>query len=224
MTELRGTFQSMAEAEAYFRAKLNWPTWKWDDLWQGQHAHAFVVAGATRESLLRDLREAVDAAISQGETLEDFRNRFTEIVKRNGWTGYTGSGTARGIAWRTAVIYHTNLRVAYQAGRWETLQQFPYLKYRHNTVANPREAHKVWDGLIIARDDPWWFTHYPPNGWGCRCSATGVSAARLRAEGKNPSPAPAPSAGDPPPEWAYHVGLAAAAPPGPLPALRGSPP
>lgn len=224
MPEIRGTFRSMAEAEAYFRAKLNWPTWRWDDLWQGQHAHAFVVAGATRDALLADLRAAVDAAITEGETLADFRKRFAALVTRNGWTGYTGSSTDAGIAWRTAVIYHTNLRVAYQAGRWETLKTFPYLKYKHNTVTNPRESHKRWNNLIIARDDPWWKTHYPPNGFGCRCSVFGISAARLKAEGKKPDAAPALVPGDPPPEWSYHVGLAAAAPRAPLPAPRGTPP
>ncbi|WP_162407344.1 PBECR2 nuclease fold domain-containing protein [Pseudoxanthomonas jiangsuensis] len=209
MPEIRGNFGSLPEAERYFRGKVNLPTRAWDDLWQGQHARAFVVAGATRDALLTDLREAVDAAISKGETLEDFRKRFREIVARNDWTGWTGEGTPGGEAWRTAVIYHTNLRTSYMAGRWETLKRFPYLKYKHNTVRNPREAHKAWDGLVIASDDPWWETHYPPNGWGCRCSVVGVSAARLRADGKTPDAAPPAIEGDPPPEWAYHVGHAA---------------
>lgn len=209
MAELRGRFGSMPEAEAFFRQKINLPTRRWDDLWQGQHTRAFVVAGATRDALLSDLREAVDAAISKGETLEDFRARFRELVARNGWTGWTGEGTAAGEAWRTSVIYHTNLRTAYQAGRWETLKSFPYLKYQHNTVANPRESHQAWDGKIIATDDPWWKTHYPPNGWGCRCSVTGVSAARLRAEGRRPDEPPPGVRNDPPPEWAYNVGEAA---------------
>jgi len=95
------------------------------------------------------------------------------------------------------------------AGRWETLKDFPHLQYQHNTVKNPREEHRAWDGKIIKTDDPWWQTHYPPNGWGCRCTVTGVSEARLRALGKTaPDTAPGPSAGDPPPEWAYHVGEA----------------
>ena len=206
--EIRGRFGSFPEAERYFRQKVNLPTRRWDDLWQGQHARAFVVAGATRDALLSDLREAVDAAISKGETLADFRKRFDDIVKRNGWTGWTGEGSEAGRAWRTSVIYHTNLRVAYQAGRWETLKRFPYLRYKHNTVRNPREAHKAWDGLVIATNDPWWRTHYPPNGWGCRCTVVGVSAARLRADGKRPDQAPSEIEGDPPVEWRYNVGVA----------------
>jgi len=209
MPEIRGSFRSFKAAEDYFRQKVNLPTTRWDDLRQGQHARAFVIAGATRDALLVDIRKAVDAAISKGETLDDFRKNFREIVSKHGWHGWTGEGSEAGENWRTAVIYHTNLRTAYMAGRWETLKTFPYLQYQHNTVKNPREEHRAWDGKIVKTDDPWWQTHYPPNGWGCRCTVTGVSEARLRALGKAaPDPAPGPGAGDPPPEWAYHVGEA----------------
>lgn len=211
VAEIGGNFESFGAAVDYFRRKLNVPTATWRDLWQAEHARAFTVAGALKEDLLGDLREAVDAAISQGETLDDFRKRFDDIVRKRGWTGWTGEGTARGRAWRTQTIYQANLRVAYQAGRWETLQQFPYLRYQHNPVAHPRKDHVEWNGKVIRRDDPWWSTHYPPNGWGCRCSATGVSEARLRVLGKTePDQAPGPSDGDPPKEWAYNVGEAAA--------------
>lgn len=205
MAELRGRFGSFKEAEEYFRQKVNLPTRRWDDLWQGQHARAFMVAGVTRDAVLTDIREAVDAAISKGETLEDFRARFKDIIKRHGWPGGAGE---KNVNWRTAVIYHTNLRTAYMAGRWETLRRFPYLEYKHNTVRNPREQHVAWDGKIIATNDPWWKTHYPPNGWGCRCTVYGVSEAGLRARGKRPDAAPPDVDGDPPPEWRYHVGQA----------------
>lgn len=208
MAEIRGNFGSLPEAEAYFRQKVNLPTRRWDELRQGQHARAFVVAGATRDALLTDLREAVDAAISKGETLDDFRARFRDIVKRNGWTGWTGEGTAKGVAWRTAVIYQTNLSTAYHAGRWETLKHFPYLRYKHNPSRNPREQHVAWDGTILPTNDPWWKTHYTPNGWFCHCKVFGVSDAKMRAMGWKVSPRPPDIAGDPPPEWAYHVGHA----------------
>lgn len=118
-----------------------------------------------------------------------------------------GEGTEAGFNWRTKVIYQTNLRTAYAAGRWDTLKSFPYLQYHHHTVRNYREHHKAWDGLIIATSDPWVKTHYPPNGWGCNCKMTGVSEARLRTLGRQPDSAPAAGPGDPPPEWSYNVGV-----------------
>lgn len=195
---------------AFFRRKVNVPSARWDDLQRADHAHGFMVAGLARADVLADLRRAIEDAIGRGETLEDFRARFEAIVQGR-WEGWTGSGSPRGRAWRTRIIYQTNLRTSYMAGRWEKLRDFPYLKYQHNTVENPRHEHQAWDGLIIATDDPWWDTHYPPNGWGCRCTVTGVSEQRLRAMrgDRGADRPPSDGAGDPPPEWAYHVGHAA---------------
>jgi len=133
-------------------------------------------------------------------------------VTRHGWTGWTGEESDARRAWRTRTIYRTNLRTSYMAGRWEQLREgFPYLRYRHNTVRQPREQHQAWDGLILAVDDPWWQEHYPPNGWGCNCDVEGISHARmsmLREDGQ-PDPTPPAAGGAVPEEWAYHVGEAA---------------
>ncbi len=32
-----------------------------------------------------------------------------------------------------------------------------------------QSAHKAWNNVILPIDDPWWQTHTPMNGWGCRC-------------------------------------------------------
>jgi len=210
VAEIRGHFRSFKAAEDYFRRKVNIPSERWDDLKHAEHASGFMIAGATKMAVIDDVRKAVDAAINKGETLTDFRKRFAQIIQSSGWPGGAGGDSEAGVRWRTSVIYHTNLRTAYMAGRWETLKTFPYLQYQHNTVKNPREDHRAWDGKIIATNDPWWETHYPPNGWGCRCTVTGVSEARLRALGKTvPDAAPAPDVGSVPPEWAYHVGRGA---------------
>lgn len=211
MADIRFAFRPFPEQVRYFNRKVNIPTARWGDLWHGDHAHGFMVAGATRAELLADLREAVRAAIEGGETLADFRARFDEIVARNGWTGWTGEGTEAGRAWRARVIYRTNLRTSYMAGRWEQLQAFPYLQYRHHTVDHPREQHQDWDGMILRAIDPWWRIHYPPNGWGCNCDVVGISAARfaMLRPGGEPDPTPDIVEGDPPPEWSYHVGQAA---------------
>jgi hypothetical protein len=34
-----------------------------------------------------------------------------------------------------------------------------------------RPQHLVWVGTTLPIDDPWWRTHYPPNGWNCKCRA-----------------------------------------------------
>ena len=208
MPDVRLAFQPFPAQEAYFRRKISMPSARWNDLRHGEHAHGFMVAGLTRLDVLDDIRKAVMAAISEGETLADFQKRFDAAVAGK-WSGFTGDGSAKGRAWRTRIIYQTNLRTSYMAGRWQQLQAFPYLRYQHNTVNHPRVDHQAWNGRIIATADPWWDTHYPPNGWGCRCTVSGVSEARLRAlrGDAGPDGAPGYSASDePPPEWAYHVG------------------
>lgn len=225
---------SFAEQIAFFRQKVNLGTARWDDLLGAAHDRAFVVAGAAKADLLADLRAAVTKAIEQGTTLATFRQDFEALVARRGWTGWTGEDTPGGRAWRTRVIYETNLRSSYAAGRWAQIQQVkrerPYLLYRHNdNVLHPRLLHKEWDGKVIHADDPWWQTHYPPNGWGCQCTAFAVDEEYLSRLGKTgPDPAPEdgtytwtnPKTGQPvtgipngiDPGWAYAPGANAAAP------------
>lgn len=207
---MQGNFRTMPEAVRYFAEKANVPTRTWRDLWQGQHARAFTVAGAMKADLLADLRRAVDGAIRDGESLGAFRKRFDQIVATHGWA-YNG-----GRNWRTRVIYDTNVRTAHMAGKYaqltdpDTLARHPYWEYRHTTLDNPRLQHKSWSGLILRHDDPWWRTHYPPNGWGCHCDVLPVSRRRLQQLGKTePDTAPEDADGDVPPEWQYNVGKAA---------------
>ncbi|MFC6499598.1 phage minor head protein [Gemmobacter lanyuensis] len=140
-----------------------------------------MVAGAVKADLLADLASAVDRAISQGRTLEEFRADFRAIVKKHGWHGWTGEGSAKGEAWRTKVIWKTNISTSYAAGRWAQLKAkgFKYLVYRHSGAEHPRLDHLAWDGLVLPIDHPFWKTHFPPNGWGCGCSVRGAMTPEL---------------------------------------------
>ncbi len=180
------------EAIRFFRGKENKKSLAWTDFWQEQHDKSFVVAGAMRDELVADFRAAIDQAISEGTGLAAFRARFDEIVQKHGWS-YNGS---RG--WRSRVIYQTNMQTAYQAGRYaqltdpDQLRLTPYWQYHHSDfVAEPRLEHKRWSGLVLSADDPWWETHYPPNGWGCRCYVTAITERQMRRLGKaGPDTAP----------------------------------
>ena len=170
-----------AEQADFFRQKLNLPTERWDDIRNEAHDRAFVVAGAAKADLLNDLRSAVDSAIAEGKSIQWFRKEFDNIVAKNGWQGWTGEGTKAGRDWRTRVIYQTNLSASYAAGRYrqltdpDLLKSRPFWKYVHNdTVRNPRPLHQSWSGTVLRYDDPFWETHFPPNGWGCRCRITAM--------------------------------------------------
>lgn len=208
---------SFKKQESFFKGKLNIPTRKWDDLIKDQHAKGFMVAGAYKADVLSDFRDAVDKAITKGTTLEEFRKDFDNIVKTHGWS-YNGSRN-----WRSEIIYSTNIRSSYAAGRWaqltdpEQLQVMPYLVYKHGDSRNPRPQHLAWDGTILPADDPWWDTHYVPNGWGCKCKIYGATRSeyeKAKSAGKGEPPASPidPKTGAPvgiDKGWDYNVGKAA---------------
>lgn len=158
------------EAVKFFRQKINLPTRTWTDISEGMHARAFVVAGATKDELLTDFRESVRKAIEDGTTLGEFRKDFDKIVQKHGWQYNGGRG------WRTRVIYDTNLRQAYNAGREKQMQdpelrkRRPYGIYIHNdSVEHPRPEHLANNNKVVALDDSWWDVWTPQNGWGCKC-------------------------------------------------------
>jgi len=157
------------EAIDFFKGKLNLPTQTWQDIWQGSHAKAFVVAGAMKHDLLVDLRKAVDAAISDGKSIGWFKKEFNTIVAKHGWA-HKGKAS-----WRANVIYQTNMRQSYNAGRYQQLQHFDYWQYQHGDSRYPRPMHLSWHKLVLPKHDPWWSTHFPQNGWGCKCRVYGRS-------------------------------------------------
>ncbi len=174
----------------FFRQKVSVPTRAWTDVWREAHDTAFMVAGAYKADLLGDLRQAVDKAITGGTTLREFRADFDQIVARHGWQ-YKGS---RG--WRTRVIYETNLRTSYSAGRYKQLTDSamlarrPYWIYEHSPASvHPRPLHLAWSGTVLEASDPWWSTHFTPNGWGCKCSVRALSRRDAEARGISEAPA-----------------------------------
>lgn len=183
----------------FFRQKLNLPSERWDDIMRAAHDRAFMVAGAMKADLLSDLRGAVDKSIVEGKSLGWFRQEFAAIVGRHGWQGWTGEGSPEGFAWRTRVIYQTNLATSYAAGRYrqltdpELLTLRPYWRYKHaDGVANPRLQHVAWNNLTLPHDHAFWQTHFPPNGWGCHCRVIAVDAreyAKAQAAGLAEPPA-----------------------------------
>lgn len=152
-------------------------TAKWTDLWQAEHDRAFMVAGATKAGILADLAAAVDKAVAQGTGLDAFRKDFRKIVEEKGWLmSPAGQGKDGKGAWRSRLIYRTNMSTSYAAGRMAQLvaANHAFWVYRHGASIEPRMQHLGWDGLILPPDHPFWATHAPPNGWGCSCYIVGA--------------------------------------------------
>lgn len=180
----KGSFKlPFKEQIDYFNQKNPLPTEHWDDVIKEGHDKAFVVSGAAKADLINDLHSAVKKGIENGKSIGWFRDNFDKIVEKHGWEA---SGP---YAWRTRMIYATNVRSSYAAGRWKQLNDpdllllRPYWKYLHNdNVSQPRPMHQSWHGKVLRHDDPWWQSHYPPKGFGCRCYVVAVKASEFKGE------------------------------------------
>ncbi|MHB1305354.1 MAG: phage head morphogenesis protein [Acidiphilium sp.] len=173
------------EAVDYFRQKASVPSAHWTAVMDEAHARSFAVAGATDKALIEDLRGAVDKAIAEGTGLGAFQKEFDAIVAKRGWVHHGHP------QWRARVIYESNMRTAFAAGRYaqatdpDVLAAFPYWEWVHTPVQHPRPQHVAWDGLVLRADDPFWDTHYPPCGYGCMCIVRSLSEGDLRRRGKS---------------------------------------
>lgn len=176
------------EAIEQFRRKINIPSNAWDDMLGQPNAKGFAIAGATKMALLADFHQVLSDGLANGTSLSQFRRDFDKIVTSHGWQ-YRGTR-----AWRTRVIFDTNRKSSYAAGRWEqyqrTKQTRPYLVYQTAGDSRVRKKHEDWDNLVLPVDDPFWDTHYPPNDYGCRCGTRSASESDLQRAGLSVSASP----------------------------------
>jgi len=184
--EYRGV--QFKEAIANLRDKIPVPTERYDQWMGAANAKGFIVAGANKLDLVKEFQQSMVEAIENGETLGQFREKFRDIVNKNGWT-YKGKE-----GWRSKVIYTNNMRTAAMAGRWEKIQArkktFPYLIYMTVGDERVRADHRIWHQTALPVDDPWWNSHYPPNDYGCRCYVISANDRQLKRMGLEVSEAP----------------------------------
>jgi len=168
------------EAIAFFKNKIQLPSASWADIWAQQNSVAFVVAGAQSDALLSDFYSALKNAQANGTGYAAFAAEFDSIVAKNKWAHNGKAG------WRSRIIYDTNMTQAHNAGRWQQMWDLrdlrPYLRYRHTSMENPRLIHKAWDGKVLPITDPWWNTHTPQNGYGCKCRLESLSRNEAQAD------------------------------------------
>ena len=160
------------------------PTYNWQDLWHDEHARAFTISRLTRLDMLKSLQEGITAAVNGNLSRRDWIKATREYMQSEGWwgkrqmvdpaTGKTVSTTFNNS--RLKLIFDTNARQAYAAGRWEGIEEakatHPYVRYITKGDDRVREAHAQWDGVTLPVDDPFWDTHAPPCDYRCRCRIT----------------------------------------------------
>jgi hypothetical protein len=188
------------EALAYLKNKNLKPSFSYKDVWHEEHATAFTVAKAMQLDVLADLHNAVIEAMEKGQSFESFKKNIKPVLQQKGWWGkkdmtdpLTGktANAQLGSDRRLQTIYRINMRSAYQKGQYERAMAsdlHPYLMYRIGPSVHHRKEHESWDGLILPKDDPWWDSHFPPNGWGCKCYTRAITEARKKQYEENGIP------------------------------------
>lgn len=194
-----------ADTLAYWRAKKLKPGFDYRDTWLQEHSTAFSVAKVMRLDVLEALQQELDRAVEQGIPLAQWTKQIQPRMESLGWWAphdvvdpQTGKKARVEPPKRLRTIYDTNLRTSRAAAQWERVQRTkksrPYLLYQVGPSERHRPEHLAWHGVLLPVDDPWWETHYTPNGWGCKCSVRTVSKSEyedLVSEGL-PGPSPEP--------------------------------
>ncbi len=200
MAEIKDRFRVPPEVPRYFADKGLKPAFSWLDVWGQEHAYAFTVAKAVDAELLGLFKSSIQRAIEKGEGFETWRKQLLPELQRLGWAGKrmvddpTGQWKSKEVDFtaprRLQTIFWSNMRAARAAGQWERIQRtkkgLPYLLYSLSVSERKRPQHRTWVGTILHADDPWWSTHFPPNGWHCKCSVrqiTGREADSLTRQG-----------------------------------------
>jgi SPP1 gp7 family putative phage head morphogenesis protein len=173
--------------DAFAARGLLQPSFRWQDVFQQEHASAFAVAGVAQRDILQLFRDELDLSLREGRSAADFAKRIKPALAAKGWWGdievtdeATGeSRITRFDERRLQLIYDVNLRQSHAAGRWARIERNkrrqPFVMYRTMRDERVRASHRAWDSLVLPVDDPFWQQHYPPNGWRCRCTAFALS-------------------------------------------------
>jgi SPP1 gp7 family putative phage head morphogenesis protein len=158
----------------------------WHSLWQEANAKAFTMSRVLKLDVLKTVRDEVLNSIENGLTFKEFqKNLQPQLIKKGFWGRVVNEeGKETFITpHRLKTIYQTNTQSAYMAGRYremiENADDRPYWQYLAVMDGLTRPAHAALNGKVFRYDDAFWKTHYPPNGFNCRCRIRALRAEQL---------------------------------------------
>ncbi len=183
------------------KAKKPKLSFNYDEVMHEAHLKAFTIAKVTKLDLLSDIQDSLLKAQSEGKSFEVWKKEIKPTLAKKGWLGKvevindkTGeSKTINVNNTRLKKIYNTNMRSANAQGRAKAQYALVgeiYLRYIALQDGLTRPSHLKMQGITLHRDDPFWSTNYPPNGWNCRCVVRAYSKEECEREGFSISQTP----------------------------------
>ena len=195
--ELQKLAPKEAVAWLMARSKLT-KSYAWQDVWQSEHSTQFTVSRLARLDLLQALHEGISKSVDGDLSRGDWMRDAEQLLADAGWWGFkavTDPATDKMVLTkfdpaRLKLIYDVNTRQAYATGLWERVERskgaLPYVRYITKRDERVRASHAAWDNVTLPVDDPFWQTHWPPNGWRCRCRVNNMTQRDYDA-GKTPT-------------------------------------
>ena len=186
---------SPREAIAFFEATGYSTSWDWWEVWESAHARAFTVAKAVQADVLQSIRQALDKALAEGQTRRQFARELEPRLRALGWWGrqvvVDPDGQAErvqlGSPHRLRTIFDSNMRSTFGAARQRqqaiNTESRPFWQCDARNDSRVRPSHAAMDGMVFPADDPIWASHYPPNGWNCRCRVRALTPEQVRSRG-----------------------------------------
>lgn len=176
------------EAIDAFRRRVPMTDDDFDQLSDDEREFAFTVAGVAQVELVADVYEAIERAIEDGTTLDDFQGQIGGQLEE-GWGGEDPG--------RLENVFRTNVMGAYNAGRYDAAtapavaRERPY--WRFDGIEDSRTTEDICEPVISAHvvlpaDHDWWQTHYPPLHYNCRSVVTTLTEEQAQDEGITSSP------------------------------------
>lgn len=171
------------EAIAAFRKLVPMTRDEWDAMASAAAQKAFTVSGVAQLDVVAEVWDAVDDAIANGTTLEDFKIAIGEKLE-TAW-----AGTVENPGWRLETIFRTNLQRSYSVGRYqqatdpETLADRPYWLFDAIMDDATTPVCEAANGTIRPADDSWWNDHVAPLHFNCRSTMITLTEAEAAAMG-----------------------------------------
>jgi len=168
----------------------------YDEIIHDAHKKTFTIAKMTDLDLLKDMQNSLSQAFKDGSPFEEWKQSVKPMLAKKGWLGKIKvkdpkSGQEKEIYVgnrRLKTIYDTNMRTAYAKARYESQMKSTGEYFRYTAVldSKTRPTHRKLHGTTLPKNDKFWDTNYPPNGWNCRCKVQVLTETEVRARGITP--------------------------------------
>ncbi|WP_163534181.1 phage minor head protein [Helicobacter suis] len=147
-------------------------TFKFED-----HLRVFALSKVGSIDTTIDVQNALEKAIANKQTLHDFLKANPNLVQNLGQK-------------RLSRIFEYNKIYSHTRAKMLQFENTPGdansengdgWYYIFESMHDSAARHLAFDGVCLARKDPYWNTHTPPLDWGCRCQLHMVSKRGLKA-------------------------------------------